>query len=262
MLEVVGIQFQKAGKISFFEVGEETIGSGDWAVVRTDRGLEIGWVRKAPQLYDRKENIPYKVEGMVERKATEDDLEQYSRNKIEARRALGIFRDKIESHKLPMKPVECDIFFDRSKYVFYFVAERRVDFRELVKTLAKIFKRRIELKQIGARDETKMLGGIGACGIRLCCAENITEFFPVTIRAAKEQRISLNPSRISGMCGRLKCCLMYELPPEIRAAIKNTGVDEEVRKVRGGVSGCSGGCGSCSSGCSTGGCGCSTSTFT
>ncbi|MEW5693378.1 MAG: regulatory iron-sulfur-containing complex subunit RicT [Candidatus Hydrogenedentota bacterium] len=228
MIEIVGVQFKKAGKIYYFQVEEDVLKRGDRVLVETERGQELGYVVVDPKIYNREDEMPLKPTKKIIRKASDKDIEQWKQNKAEAIKALKVFREKIEEHKLPMKPVTCEVLFDRCKYVFYFRADNRVDFRELVKDLAKVFKRRIELRQIGVRDEAKMLRGLGCCGVRLCCAENLREFCPVSIRAAKEQNLSLNPLKISGLCGRLMCCLMYELSPELQAEIRREGRDEEI----------------------------------
>lgn len=205
---VIGVRFKKAGKIYYFNPGDLDISLNDKVIVETARGVEYGEVVVAPKLVDAKEIVsPLKN---VIRVATEDDHIQAKINKEKEKEAFQICLKKIAEHELPMKLVDVEYTFDVSKIIFYFTAEGRVDFRELVKDLAAVFKTRIELRQIGVRDEAKMLGGIGSCGRALCCATFLGEFEPVSIRMAKEQNLSLNPAKISGICGRLMCCLKYE----------------------------------------------------
>jgi cell fate regulator YaaT (PSP1 superfamily) len=205
---VVGIRFKPAGKIYYFDSDNQDYDIGSKAIVETVRGIECGTVaignREVPE---EKLVLPLKK---VIRKATPADLETYNNNKQKEKEALEICRQKVLEHKLPMRLIDAEYTFDRGKVIFYFTAEGRVDFRELVKDLASIFKTRIELRQIGVRDEAKMLGGIGSCGQELCCHCFLGEFEPVSIKMAKEQNLSLNPTKISGICGRLMCCLKYE----------------------------------------------------
>lgn len=229
MIEIVGVQFRKAGKLYYFQVEEDVLKRGDRVLVETERGQELGFVAIDPKIYDRVEEMPVNPTRKIIRKGTAEDLQQWQQNRQEAVKAFKLFREKVSEHKLPMKPVTCELLFDRSKYIFYFNADNRVDFRELVKDLAKVFKRRIELRQIGVRDEAKMLGGLGPCGIRLCCAEHLREFCPVSIRAAKEQNMSLNPAKISGLCSRLMCCLVYELSQEVQKEIRDENKDHGCR---------------------------------
>ncbi|MGI6422115.1 MAG: PSP1 domain-containing protein [Syntrophomonadaceae bacterium] len=205
---VVGIRFKPAGKIYYFDSDNQDYDIGSKAIVETVRGIECGTVaignREVPE---EKLVLPLKK---VIRKATPADLETYNNNKQKEKEAMEICRQKVLEHKLPMRLIDAEYTFDRGKVIFYFTAEGRVDFRELVKDLAGIFKTRIELRQIGVRDEAKMLGGIGSCGQELCCHCFLGEFEPVSIKMAKEQNLSLNPTKISGICGRLMCCLKYE----------------------------------------------------
>lgn len=205
---VVGIRFKPAGKIYYFDSDNQDYDIGSKAIVETVRGIECGTVaignREVPE---EKLVLPLKK---VIRKATPADLETYNNNKQKEKEAMEICRQKVLEHKLPMRLIDAEYTFDRGKVIFYFTAEGRVDFRELVKDLAGIFKTRIELRQIGVRDEAKMLGGIGSCGQELCCHCFLGEFEPVSIKMAKEQNLSLNPTKISGICARLMCCLKYE----------------------------------------------------
>ncbi len=208
MVNVVGIRFKRAGKIYYFDPGEIELQSGDKAVVETARGVEMGDVVIGPRpVADDQVVQPLK---MVIRKANERDLAQYNENKTKEKEAFQVGLQKIISHDLDMKLVEVEYTFDGSKIIFYFTADGRVDFRELVKDLASVFRTRIELRQIGVRDEAKMLGGLGCCGRPVCCNTFLGDFVPVSIKMAKEQNLSLNPTKISGICGRLLCCLKYE----------------------------------------------------
>lgn len=210
MTTVVGIKFQKTNKIYYFNPQSITCELGDSVVVETARGTEIGEVVMAPmQLDDDKVVAPLKN---VIRKVNDRDRQQAVRNKGQEAEAFKVFEQKIAEYNLVMKPVDVEYAFDGSKITFYFTADGRVDFRELVKGLAHHFRARIELRQIGVRDEAKMLGGLGKCGCPICCKRFLPEFTPVSIKMAKEQNISLNPSKISGLCGRLMCCLNYEQP--------------------------------------------------
>ncbi len=208
MALVVGVKFKPAGKLYYFDHSELDLQIGDPVIVETARGIERGIV--AINKRDISEDqlvLPLKK---VIRKATEEDEFSYQQNKAREAEALEICREKIRSHNLPMRLIDVEYTFDVGKIIFYFTAESRVDFRELVKDLASIFRTRIELRQIGVRDEAKMLGGMGTCGRILCCNNFLGEFAPVSIRMAKEQHLSLNPAKISGICGRLMCCLKYE----------------------------------------------------
>ena len=208
MQTIVGVRFKKAGKIYYFDPGVLALQKGEPVIVETARGLEYGLVViPARQIEDTEVASPLKP---VLRKATEKDTLKVADNEAKEAEALRICAQKIAAHKLDMNLVSVEYTFDVSKIIFYFTAEGRVDFRELVKDLAGIFRTRIELRQIGVRDEAKMLGGIGGCGRGLCCATFLGDFEPVSIRMAKEQNLSLNPAKISGICGRLMCCLKYE----------------------------------------------------
>jgi cell fate regulator YaaT (PSP1 superfamily) len=208
MQTIVGVRFKKAGKIYYFDPGALELSKEDPVIVETARGLEYGHVViPARQLEDAEVATPLKP---VLRKATEKDTAKVADNEAKETEAMRICEQKILAHKLDMNLVSVEYTFDVSKIIFYFTAEGRVDFRELVKDLAGIFRTRIELRQIGVRDEAKMLGGIGCCGRSLCCATFLGDFEPVSIRMAKEQNLSLNPAKISGICGRLMCCLKYE----------------------------------------------------
>ncbi|WCN37806.1 PSP1 domain-containing protein [Aneurinibacillus uraniidurans] len=208
MFDVVGIRFKKAGKIYYFDPGEFPVEKNDCVIVETARGVEYGQVvigRK--QVSDDDVVLPLKK---VLRIADEMDRLQVEENKRLAGEAFIICQEKIVGHELKMKLVDVEYTFDKNKIIFYFTADGRVDFRELVKDLAAIFRTRIELRQIGVRDEAKMLGGIGPCGRILCCSSFLGDFEPVSIKMAKDQNLSLNPAKISGLCGRLMCCLKYE----------------------------------------------------
>lgn len=208
MEKVAGIRFKKAGKIYYFSPGEFELEAGDPVIVETARGMEYGKVVVGPKMVPEEELVsPLKN---VVRKATVQDTEIHLENKSREKEAFKICQQKIQEHKLPMKLVDVEYTFDVSKIIFYFTAEGRVDFRELVKDLASIFRTRIELRQIGVRDEAKMLGGLGSCGRVLCCHTVLGDFQPVSIRMAKQQHLSLNPTKISGICGRLMCCLKFE----------------------------------------------------
>ncbi|HWP98220.1 MAG TPA: stage 0 sporulation family protein [Syntrophomonadaceae bacterium] len=208
MAWVVGVRFKSAGKIYYFECDDFELANGDQVIVETARGIEFGHVAIGKREMDEAQLVlPLKK---VLRKAREEDQEAYRKNKLKEREALEICKKKIIEHGLPMRLIDVEYTFDMGKIIFYFTAEGRVDFRELVKDLAGIFKTRIELRQIGVRDEAKMLGGLGTCGRELCCCSFLGEFEPVSIRMAKEQNLSLNPAKISGICGRLMCCLKYE----------------------------------------------------
>lgn len=208
MTEVIGIKFRTAGKVYYFAPKGLSFTRGEFAVVETSRGVEYGEVLMAnKELPEEKIVMPLKE---ILRKATEEDSKQYEINREKEREAYQICRKKIQEHGLEMKLIDVEYTFDRGKALFYFTADGRVDFRALVKDLAAIFRTRIELRQVGVRDETKLLGGYGSCGRPLCCHSFLPEFAPVSIKMAKEQGLSLNPSSISGVCGRLMCCLKNE----------------------------------------------------
>jgi len=205
---VAGIRFKPAGKIYYFDSENIDLAPGDEVVVETIRGIEFGIVALGRKEISQESLVmPLKK---VLRRANEADQKLYRANKEKEQEALVICSQKVREHQLPMRLIDAEYTFDMGKIIFYFTAEGRVDFRELVKDLAAIFKTRIELRQIGVRDEAKMLGGIGACGRVLCCNGFLGEFEPVSIRMAKEQNLSLNPTKISGICGRLMCCLKFE----------------------------------------------------
>lgn len=209
MITVIGIRFRRAGKVYYFAPEDNVVYSqGQHAIVETARGIEYGEVVISNKEVDESEVIqPLKK---VIRLATPEDDEKYKQNKTKEKEAFFICKEKIIKHKLDMKLIDVEYTFDNNKVLFYFTSYERVDFRELVKELASIFKTRIELRQIGVRDETKMCGGIGICGRPLCCNTFLGDFQPVSIKMAKEQNLSLNPIKISGICGRLMCCLKYE----------------------------------------------------
>ena len=208
MVKVIGVRFRTAGKIYFFDPGKLKIAKNDHVIVETARGIEYGTVVGIPREVPKDKVIqPLKP---VLRIATERDDEQEANNRKKEKEAFKICLEKIKKHGLEMKLIDAEYTFDNNKVLFYFTADGRIDFRELVKDLASVFKTRIELRQIGVRDETKILGGIGICGRELCCHSHLSEFIPVSIKMAKEQNLSLNPTKISGVCGRLMCCLKHE----------------------------------------------------
>lgn len=208
MTRVIGVRFRTAGKIYFFDPMNFEIKRGDHVIVETARGIEFGTVMTGiTEVDDEKVVQPLKP---VLRLATERDMEQEANNKVKEKEAFKVCLEKIRSHGLEMKLIDAEYTFDNNKVLFYFTADGRIDFRELVKDLAGVFKTRIELRQIGVRDETKIVGGIGICGRSLCCHSYLSDFIPVSIKMAKEQNLSLNPTKISGVCGRLMCCLKNE----------------------------------------------------
>ncbi|MCC8067936.1 MAG: stage 0 sporulation family protein [Clostridiales bacterium] len=208
MTKIIGVRFRNAGKVYYFDPKSFKISAGDHVIVETTRGIEygttIGGVR---EVEDDKVVQPLKA---VIRVATDEDNARAKRNREKEKEAMRICREKIQKHGLEMKLIDAEYTFDNNKVLFYFTADGRIDFRELVKDLASVFRMRIELRQVGVRDETKLLGGIGICGRVLCCNTYLSEFAPVSIRMAKEQNLSLNPTKISGVCGRLMCCLKNE----------------------------------------------------
>lgn len=206
MQTIVGVRFKKAGKIYYFDPGELDIKKDDGVIVETVRGVEYGDVVLGPREVEEMD-ATYRL---VMRKATAEDLAQIEENKEREKEAAEIFEEQVKKHFLEMKLVNVECTFDMGKIIFYFTADGRVDFRALVKDLAAVFRTRIELRQIGVRDEAKSLGGIGACGRPICCAQFLGDFEPVSIKMAKDQNLSLNPTKISGICGRLMCCLKYE----------------------------------------------------
>ena len=239
MTKVIGVRFRTAGKIYFFSPGKLEVETGDKVIVETARGVEFGSVVTGPkEVEDDKITQPLKS---VIRLATDEDKKKEEKNKEKEKDAFKICLEKIAKHKLQMKLIDAEYTFDNNKVLFYFTADGRIDFRELVKDLASVFRTRIELRQIGVRDETKMLGGIGICGRELCCRSYLTDFVPVSIKMAKEQNLSLNPTKISGVCGRLMCCLKNEqetyeylnsrLPSVGDSVITPTGMHGEVSGV-------------------------------
>lgn len=208
MMNVVGVRFKTAGKIYYFDPGDLPITSNDDVIVETARGVEFGSV-VVPIESVAESDVVLPLKQVI-RIATAKDRDSVRDNQQKAKDAIAIFKEKIEAHSLEMKSVDAEYTFDKSKLIFYFTADGRVDFRELVKDLAAVFRVRIELRQIGVRDEAKLLGGIGPCGRLLCCSTWMGEFEPVSIRMAKDQSLSLNPTKISGLCGRLMCCLKFE----------------------------------------------------
>ena len=208
MPTVVGIRFKKACKIYYFDPAESGVAKRDHATVETARGVQYGEVVIGPREVDESSIVP-PLKPVMRKATAEDDL-KLAENKIREKEAFNICLRKIKNHDLPMRLIDVEFTFDVNKIIFYFTADGRIDFRELVKDLASVFRTRIELRQIGVRDEAKMLGGIGSCGRPLCCATFLGDFEPVSIRMAKDQNLSLNPTKISGICGRLMCCLKYE----------------------------------------------------
>ena len=206
--KIVGVRFRSAGKIYYFDPGELEIKRGAKVIVETSRGVEFGSVVGDPMFLENKKiSQPLK---QVIRLATEEDIEREASNRRREREAFKVCQEKIRRHDLDVKLIDAEYTFDNSKILFYFTADGRVDFRDLVRDLAGVFRTRIELRQIGVRDETKIMGGYGICGRPLCCRAYLSDFVPVSIKMAKEQNLSLNPTKISGSCGRLMCCLKYE----------------------------------------------------
>ena len=208
MVTVVGVRFRNAGKLYYFDPGSLWPTAGNAVIVETTRGIEYGEVITGVCEVDESQITP-PIKSVI-RIATPDDYTHEMQNRSKEPEAIAVCQKKVDEHKLPMKLVGCEYTFDNSKILFYFTSDKRVDFRLLVKDLASIFRTRIELRQIGVRDEAKMLGGLGLCGRKLCCAAFLGDFQPVSIKMAKEQNLSLNPTKISGVCGRLMCCLKYE----------------------------------------------------
>lgn len=223
MVKVAGIRFKKAGKVYYFDPDQFDLTMGDHVIVETSRGMEYGEVTVAPKEIPEKEVTPPLKK--VLRVADDSDTARHQENIHKKARALELCQEKVEKHHLVMKLIDVEYTFDSSKIIFYFTSEGRVDFRELVKDLAGVFKMRIELRQIGVRDEAKMVGGIGTCGKSLCCHTWLPEFEPVSIKMAKIQNLSLNPTKISGICGRLMCCLKYEnaIYTELRKGLPEAG---------------------------------------
>ena len=209
MIKVIEIKQREDNVVARYLKGEFNLNAGDYVIVESDRGLDYGEVLSGEEIILDK-NISSKSFKRIMRPADKTDIEKIERNRQKAREAIKTCNKKITEHKLAMKLIDAELSFDCTKIIFYFSAEERVDFRELVKDLAKIFKARIELKQVGVRDEAKMFGGLGPCGRELCCSRFLKDFEPVTIKMAKDQNLPLNPTKISGVCGRLMCCLSYE----------------------------------------------------
>jgi cell fate regulator YaaT (PSP1 superfamily) len=208
LITVTGVRFKKAGKIYYFDPGDAPVELDSYVIVETVRGIEFGKVVLVDKKVDE-EDVVLPLKKII-RLATEKDKRTIVENQEQADKAFEACTDKIKAHELDMNLVDVEYTFDRNKIIFYFTADGRVDFRNLVKDLASMFKTRIELRQIGVRDEAKMLGGIGPCGRMLCCSTFLGDFEPVSIKMAKDQNLSLNPAKISGLCGRLMCCLKYE----------------------------------------------------
>ena len=208
MTKVIGVRFRTAGKIYFFSPGQFAVKQGDHVIVETARGVEYGRVVSGPKEVSD-DSVVQPLKSVI-RIATDEDKRTVEENHQKEKEAFKICQEKIRKHNLDMKLIDAEYTFDNNKMLFYFTADGRIDFRELVKDLAAVFKTRIELRQIGVRDETKILGGIGICGRPLCCHTYLSEFAPVSIKMAKEQNLSLNPTKISGVCGRLMCCLKNE----------------------------------------------------
>jgi cell fate regulator YaaT (PSP1 superfamily) len=232
---VIGVRFKDVGKVYYFSPGDAEIEMGDGVIVETVRGVEFGEVVLAPR--EMKDDKIVKPLKSIIKKAETKDYEKLEKNKKKEEEAFGICLEKIKKHNMEMKLINVEYTFDGNKIIFYFTADGRVDFRELVKDLAGVFKTRIELRQIGVRDEAKMLGGLGPCGRPCCCSQFLGDFQPVSIRMAKEQNLSLSPTKISGLCGRLMCCLNYEnahykalrkLLPKVGSVIHTEDGDAEV----------------------------------
>ena len=210
MTKVIGVRFKANGKSYYFSPGELELQQGDHVIVETARGTECGEVAKGP--HDVPDSSIVKPLKTVTRMADAVDVRRMQQNRADEKRAFSVCEERIAKHKLDMKLVDVEYTLDRNKILFYFTADGRIDFRDLVKDLAGVFRTRIELRQIGVRDESKMLGGLGICGQPFCCSRFLRDFQPVSIKMAKEQGLSLNPAKISGSCGRLMCCLAYERP--------------------------------------------------
>ena len=208
MLKIIGVRFKSVGKVYYFDPQGHNVKQGDKVIVETSRGVECGEVVIVDREIDQTK-FTSQIKPII-RIANDDDFKRIERNKVKEAEAFRICEAKIAAHKLKMNLIGVECTFDNNKLLFYFTAENRVDFRELVKDLAAVFRTRIELRQIGVRDEAKMLGGLGVCGQPFCCSRFLGEFQPVSIKMAKEQGLSLNPTKISGTCGRLMCCLKYE----------------------------------------------------
>lgn len=235
MAYVIGVRFKKAGKVYYFDPQDIEIGVGEGVIVETSRGVEFGEV-VLPKREVEESDIVKPLKTIV-RKADEKDCARIRQNKEKEAEASLICKEKIRKHNLDMKLISVEYAFDGSKIVFFFTAEGRVDFRELVKDLASVFKTRIELRQIGVRDETKILGGLGPCGMAACCSVFLGDFQPVSIKMAKEQNLSLSPTKISGLCGRLMCCLNYEQKyyEELRSILPRSGSEVKTKDGTGNV---------------------------
>lgn len=223
MVTIIGVRFRRTGKVYYFGPGDCEVHAGDHVIVETVRGVEYGSVILANKEIPEEELVsPLKD---IIRVATPEDDKIYAENLVKEKEAIEICAKKCENHQLVMKIIDCQYTFDGNKILFYFTAEGRVDFRELVKDLAAVFRTRIELRQIGVRDETKILGGLGICGREVCCKSYLSEFIPVSVKMAKEQNLSLNPTKISGNCGRLMCCLKNEEDAyeQLNAKLPNVG---------------------------------------
>ena len=239
MITVIGVRFRTAGKIYYFDPAGRKVKTGDHVIVETARGIEYGYVVLGNREVDESKVVP-PLKPVI-RMATAEDEAVETKNKNKEKEAFKICQDKIKKHNLEMKLIDAEYTFDNNKVLFYFTADGRIDFRELVKDLASVFKTRIELRQVGVRDETKIMGGIGICGRALCCHSYLSEFIPVSIKMAKEQNLSLNPTKISGVCGRLMCCLKNEeetyevlnsrLPNQGDYVTTNDGLKGEVQSV-------------------------------
>ena len=226
MIEIIGVRFRKAGKIYYFDPEDHEIKTGDNVIVETARGVEYGAVVLGPR--DVAEEQVVQPLKPVIRVANSEDDEIERKNKEKEKEAFDICLEKIAKHGLEMKLIDSEYTFDNNKVLFYFTADGRIDFRELVKDLASVFKTRIELRQIGVRDETKIIGGVGICGRKLCCNTFLYDFAPVSIKMAKEQNLSLNPTKISGICGRLMCCLKNEEEAYVELNKKLPNIGEKV----------------------------------
>ena len=209
MSNVLGVKFREVGKIHYFFYDNFDIKKGDKVIAETKRGIECGKVLFVKEDFILEEKPNELIERII-RKVTDEDIESLKLKKLEEEKAKAICQDKVNVHKLKMKIIDVEIMFNRTKIIFYFVSDSRVDFRNLVKDLAHIFHVRIELRQVGIRDEAKILGGLGMCGKSLCCTTFLNDFQVVSVKMAKDQGVSLNPTKLSGICGRLKCCLKYE----------------------------------------------------
>lgn len=231
MPNVVGVQFQKAGKLEYYAPNDLKLDSEDWVVVESKRGIEIGIVKLTSKcVNDEDVTLPLKD---ILRIATEEDIQQYKQNEKDAEQALILCKQLVKDQDLDMRLVNCEYTLDKSKVIFNFTADDRIDFRKLVKVLAQNLRTRIELRQIGVRDEAKLLGGIGPCGRSLCCSTFLGDFQPVSIKMAKDQNLSLNPTKISGACGRLMCCLKYENDYYEEARAQLPDVDDEIHTPEG-----------------------------